>query len=133
MTRTALRVHLVVPALLGIATALAYLGWLGWDQTKDLQPDGVTETGPYQSWQIIGLVAAVLALAVVGARVGTPWLAALAISVALAWSYGYDASHGPGDNGLWPLGAALIFIGSALATSLVAALAQRRSPTPVAA
>ncbi|MET7430922.1 MULTISPECIES: hypothetical protein [Streptomyces] len=34
-------------------------GRLGWDQRRDVHPDGST-TGPYEAWQVIGLVLTLL-------------------------------------------------------------------------
>ena len=47
------------PLLLPLLTAaLAWAAWLGWDGEKDVAPDG-TVSGPYQVWQVLGLVATV--------------------------------------------------------------------------
>lgn len=131
MNRPGLPLRLLAPVVLGLAAALAYLAALGWDQQRDLQPDG-SETGPYEQWQVVGLAVVVVLLAVIGGRIGIPWLAALAISVSLTWSFAYDATHGPSDDGLWPIAAALILLGSALTTSLIAGLSRRRPPVPAA-
>lgn len=37
-----------------------WAAWLSWDQHRDMQPDGRT-TGPYEAWQVIGLVRTPLA------------------------------------------------------------------------
>jgi hypothetical protein len=47
---------------LAVSTAGNYLAWLGWDQRYDIGPGGVA-TGPYQSWQVAGLVIGLAVLA----------------------------------------------------------------------
>src|SRR3954465_8316071 len=42
----------------GVSVA-AWAAWLGWDQHRDVHPDGST-TGPYEAWQVIGLVLTLL-------------------------------------------------------------------------
>jgi hypothetical protein len=69
------RVSLIALAL-ALATLADYLVWFGWDQRKDIASDG-SVSGPYQSWQVIGLIlTAVLITAVAGWR-GHPWATAL--------------------------------------------------------
>lgn len=41
------------------ASMAMWAAWLGWDQQYDVQPDG-TMTGPYEAWQVIGLVLTLL-------------------------------------------------------------------------
>ena len=109
---------------------IAYLGWLGWDQAKELGADGYLH-GPYQWWQVIGLVITVVALASIGGRLAHPLLSTFVISVVLTLSWSVDAATGPGmeNDGLWPLGSILIAIGSFVGVYLVASVAEIWKPT----
>ncbi|WP_420707388.1 hypothetical protein [Streptomyces sp. NRRL F-2799] len=42
-----------------VVSAALWAAWLGWDEHRDVHPDGST-TGPYQPWQVIGLVLTLL-------------------------------------------------------------------------
>ncbi|WP_320783490.1 hypothetical protein [Streptomyces sp. CRN 30] len=94
--------------------AAAWAAWLGWDQHRDVRPDGTT-TGPYEAWQVIGLVLTLLAPVywaasrhhLVGAVLGTT--AGLAIAAFCDWSD--DAS------GLFMVGVGLVTVGSLAGTS----------------
>ncbi|MFF1396785.1 hypothetical protein ACFVZD_23605 [Streptomyces sp. NPDC058287] len=104
--------------LAGVALA-AWAGWLGWDQQRDVHPDGST-TGPYEAWQVIGLVLTLLppvywaasrryaAAAVLGPTAG------LTVAAYVDWSD--DAS------GLFMIGVCLVMVGSAVVTSALSAV-----------
>ncbi|MET7288689.1 hypothetical protein [Streptomyces sp. NPDC005573] len=108
---------IVVAAAVAMA---AWAAWLGWDQHRDVHPDGST-TGPYGAWQVAGLVLTLLvpvcwaayrrrtAAAVLGVPAG------LTVAALVDWS-------GDGD-GLFVIGALLVLLGSLAATGLVAFLA----------
>ncbi|WP_330460322.1 hypothetical protein OIB37_27705 [Streptomyces sp. NBC_00820] len=99
----------------GFALA-AWVAWLGWDQHRDVHPDGST-TGPYQAWQVIGLVLTLLASVYwavsrrrpAGAVLGTS--AGLTVAAYADWSD--DAS------GLFVIGVLMTMMGSLAATGLV--------------
>jgi hypothetical protein len=44
---------------LAVASLALWAAWLGWDQHPDVRADGTT-SGPYQAWQVIGLVGTLL-------------------------------------------------------------------------
>lgn len=108
----------------GLATVLNYLAWLGWDQHRDVHADG-SSTGPYEAWQIVGLVLILSVLAVTAGRLQIPLLGSLTISAAMTVSFAVDAASSPFSDGLWPIGAILVLIGTAVGTWLVATLAAR--------
>ncbi|AVH57419.1 MULTISPECIES: hypothetical protein [Streptomyces] len=107
---------ILVPA--GVALA-AWAAWLGWDQHRDVHPDGTT-TGPYEAWQVIGLVLTLLvpvcwaasrrhvAAAVLGPTVG--------LTVAAAYDWSDDSS------GLFMVGVGLVMLGSLVVTGVVSAV-----------
>lgn len=115
------RVGTATMALLG--TAIAYMAWLGWDQTYDLQPDG-SRTGPYQTWQVLGLTLTIGALAWASALRHGSVIGCLLITLTLTVCWSVDAATNAEVDGLWIIGAALVFIGSASGTSLTALVAK---------
>ena len=109
----------LAPYVLVLAPIAAWAAWLGWDQHRDVHPDGST-TGPYEAWQVIGLVLTLLAPVywaasrrhVAGAVLGTT-----AGLTAAAW---YDWSDDA--SGLYMIGVGLVMPGSLVATFAVSAL-----------
>ncbi|KAF0649644.1 hypothetical protein K701_12400 [Streptomyces fradiae ATCC 10745 = DSM 40063] len=101
-----------------VAAAVLWAAWLGWDQHRDVHPDGST-TGPYEAWQVIGLVLTLLAPLywaasrqdVVGAVLGTT--TGMTVAAFVDWSD--DAS------GLYMVGVALVMLGTLAATAATAA------------
>ncbi|MER8235144.1 hypothetical protein [Streptomyces sp. NPDC094049] len=106
----------VVTALMAVA---AWAAWLGWDQHRDVHPDG-SVTGPYEVWQVVGLVLTLLVPVcwaahkrqVVAAAFGTS--AGLTIASAVDWSD--DAS------GLFVIGVGMVALGGLGAAFAVGAL-----------
>ncbi|MEU6574124.1 hypothetical protein [Streptomyces sp. NPDC046805] len=103
----------LVPA--GVALAM-WAAWLGWDQQRDVHPDGTT-TGPYEAWQVIGLVLTLLVPVywaasrrhVAGAVFGTT--AGLTVAAFVDWS--------DDTSGLFVIGVGMVAIGSLVATTFV--------------
>ncbi|GAA2996393.1 hypothetical protein GCM10017559_16130 [Streptosporangium longisporum] len=110
--------------ILAVASAVNYLAWLGWDRQRDVAPDG-SVSGPYQAWQVAGLVIVLGILAVVAGRRGHPVLGTAAVAVVtwLAWSVDAALSD---DSGLWVVGSLLLLPALLLGVGLVAFLASRR-------
>ncbi|MDX2593471.1 MULTISPECIES: hypothetical protein [Streptomyces] len=111
-------------ALAALAPAL-WAAWLGWDQHRDVHPDGST-TGPYQAWQVIGLVLTLLAAVgwaayrdyVAGAVLGTT--AGLTAAAYVDWS---DDS-----SGLFVIGVGLVMVGTFVGTAVVSAVTNAVRP-----
>ncbi|MEU9476100.1 hypothetical protein [Streptomyces sp. NPDC048191] len=109
---------LSIVLLAGVAMAL-WAAWLGWDQHRDVHPDGST-TGPYEAWQVIGLVLTLLVPVcwaafrhhVAGAVLGTT--AGLTLAAYYDWS---DDS-----SGLFVIGVGMVMIGSLVATAVACAV-----------
>lgn len=120
----------LLPALVlaGVSMA-AWAAWLGWEQHYDVQPDG-TSTGPYEAWQVIGLVLTLLVPVywaasrryVAGAVLGTT--AGLTIAAYFDWS---DDS-----TGLFMVGVGMVMMGSlavtAIASAVIASVRRPLSP-----
>lgn len=118
-----------------LATALAALAlwaaWLGWDQHRDVHPDGST-TGPYEAWQVIGLVLTLLVPVYWAAARGYFADAVLGTSAGLTVAAFYDWSDD--SSGLYVIGVGMVMIGSlavtAGVTAVVAAVHRDRPPAP---
>ncbi|MFJ7152402.1 hypothetical protein ACIQVT_30130 [Streptomyces sp. NPDC100445] len=103
--------------LTAVAAATAWAAWLRRDRGYGVRADGTT-TGPYEPWQVAGLVLTLLVSVVwsaarghvVGAVAGTT--AGLTVAAYLDWSD--DAT------GLFAVGVALVMLGTLAATTVVA-------------
>ncbi|MGW7254768.1 hypothetical protein [Streptomyces sp. NPDC054834] len=104
--------------LAGITVAM-WAAWLGWDQHRHQNPDGTT-TGPYEAWQVIGLVLTLLLPVywaasrhyVTGAVLGTT----LGLTAAACYDWSDDST------GLFGVGVGLVMMGSLAATGVVSAV-----------
>ncbi|MFG2622833.1 hypothetical protein ACGFXC_35000 [Streptomyces sp. NPDC048507] len=113
---------LLLPTLLSALVAVAaWAAWLGWDQHRDVHPDG-SVTGPYEAWQVIGLVLTLVASAAwAGSRrqVGGTVLGTATGLTAAAYADWSDDS-----SGLFVIGVGLIATASLLGSWAVASLAR---------
>jgi hypothetical protein len=93
--------------------------WLGWDQQYDVQPDG-TMTGPYEAWQVIGLVLTLLVPVCWAASqryfVGAVLGPTAGLTTAAFYDWSDDAS------GLFAVGVGLIMMGTLAATAVLSAV-----------
>ncbi|MFF0461609.1 hypothetical protein [Streptomyces mexicanus] len=111
--------HLLWTLLLAGLSLVMWAVWLGWDQHRDIQPDGTT-TGPYQAWQVTGLVLTLLVATCwttlrghgVAAVLGTT----AGLTVASYWDWSDDAS------GLFVIGVGVIMFQSLAGTAAVSAV-----------
>ncbi|CAM5519726.1 hypothetical protein SAVIM338S_03918 [Streptomyces avidinii] len=113
-------------ALAGIAMA-AWAAWLGWDQHRDVHPDGST-TGPYAAWQVIGLVLTLAVPVYWAASRRHPVAAVFGTSAGLAAAAAYDWSDD--SSGLFVIGVALVMTGGLAATGLLTLVASMTSKRP---
>jgi hypothetical protein len=109
-------------ALSAAIVAGTYWAFLGWDRRKDLNPATGELTGPYQPWQVIGCGAVLTLLAFEAGRRGRIWPVALVLPTVLTASFAISAATDSESDGLWPIGAALVALGSSAGTAAVAAL-----------
>ncbi|MFF9474541.1 hypothetical protein ACF1E9_18205 [Streptomyces roseolus] len=105
-----------VTALLAMAS---WAAWLGWDQRRDVHPDG-SETGPYETWQVVGLALTLLVPVVWAAVRGHRRDGALGTSAGLALAAFLDWSDDA--SGLYLVGTVMVGGGCLAATLLVQAL-----------
>ncbi|AXG82632.1 hypothetical protein [Streptomyces paludis] len=118
---------LVTLALAGLAMAL-WAAWLGWDQLRDEHPDGST-TGPYEAWQVIGLVLTLLPPLYWAASRQYVVPAVLGTTAGLTAAAFYDWSDDA--SGLFVIGVGMITIATLVTTSIIALLiaSTKHNPT----
>lgn len=97
------------------------MSWLGWDQHPDLHADGST-TGPYQPWQVLGLVVTLFLVTRAGAARRASVITCTVLALTMTACFGVDAGTNAHADGLWVVGAALVLVGSALGAAIVATL-----------
>jgi hypothetical protein len=102
-----------------VAAPLAWAAWLGWDQQGDVGPGG-TAIGPYEAWQVIGLVLTLLVPVYWATVRRHPVGAVLGTSAGLAAAAFYDWSDD--STGLFVIGVGLITLGSLAATATACAV-----------
>ncbi|MFE1783334.1 hypothetical protein ACFW9F_12265 [Streptomyces sp. NPDC059506] len=106
----------LVPAVVASA---AWAAWLGWDQHRDVQPDGTT-TGPYEAWQVVGLVLTLLVPVYWAASRHHVAGAVLGTTVGLTAAAWYDWSDD--SSGLFVVGVGMVMVGSLVLTAAVSAV-----------
>ncbi|MER5883365.1 hypothetical protein ABT160_06015 [Streptomyces sp. NPDC001941] len=122
-TPSGLTVRSLVTGVLVALVALAlWAAWLGWDQQRDVHPDG-SVSGPYEAWQVIGLGVTLLALVLAVARRGEPLAVALGTAAGLTGAAYYDWSDD--TTGLFGVGVALVLLGGLAGSVPIAYLAAR--------
>ena len=111
--------QLMAILVLAVLTLAVWAAWLGWDQHRDVQPDG-SVTGPYEAWQVIGLVVTLLAPVYWAASRRYIAGAVLGVTVGLTVAAYYDWSDD--SSGLFMVGVGLIMVGSLVVTGVASAV-----------
>ncbi|MGD1217308.1 hypothetical protein AB9Q10_02635 [Streptomyces krungchingensis] len=110
----------LIPVVVSAGVTLAlWAAWLGWDQHQDVRPDGST-TGPYEAWQVIGLVLTLLAPVYWAASRSHVAAAVLGTTIGLTVASYVDWSDD--SSGLFMVGVGMVMVGSLVVTALVASL-----------
>ncbi|MER5529782.1 hypothetical protein ABT075_35230 [Streptomyces sp. NPDC002677] len=111
----------VVPPALGLAavSAAAWAAWLGWDQQYDVRADGST-SGPYQAWQVGGLVLTLLVAVGWAAARGHSAAAVGGTTAGLTLAAYVDWSGEA--SGLFMVGVGLVMAGTFVASAVVSAV-----------
>lgn len=107
---------------LHLVPVAAWAVWLGWDQHRDVQPNG-SVSGPYEAWQVVGLVLTLLAPVCLAAARGRARDAVLGTTAGLTAASWYDWSDD--SSGLFAIGVVTVAVVSAVLTSVSAALVAR--------
>ncbi|MFJ9646370.1 hypothetical protein ACWEPM_11330 [Streptomyces sp. NPDC004244] len=105
--------------LLFVLSVAAWAAWLGWDQHRDVHADG-SVSGPYEAWQVIGLVLTLLVPVCWAASRRHVAAAVLATTAGLTTAAGYDWSDDA--SGLFVIGVGMVLAGSLVVTTAVSAL-----------
>lgn len=108
--------RLVSFLLMAAVTLGAWAAWLGWDQHRDVHPDGST-TGPYEAWQVIGLVLTLLAAVYWAASRRHVAAGVLGTTAGLTAAAYYDWSDDA--SGLFMVGVGMVMLGSLVVTAVV--------------
>ncbi|GAA4104594.1 hypothetical protein [Actinomadura miaoliensis] len=112
---------LAATLLVMVLSMADWAAWLGWDQHMDELPDGSVR-GPYEAWQVIGLVGVLLVIGVVVARRVSAVAAVLGATLGMTAAAAYDWSDDA--SGLWVIGAGLVMLGTFVVSLFVAVLAR---------
>jgi hypothetical protein len=116
--------------VLAAATVLTWYLWLGRDDEYQIDANGVA-SGPYTTGQVVGCVLTMMVLLVAAVLLKVHWLVAagaMTIAFTVAWTAQAAATD---ETGLFGVGAVMVFVGSAIGTSVVAVLThavRRRGP-----
>ncbi|GLX00973.1 hypothetical protein [Microtetraspora sp. NBRC 16547] len=110
--------------ILALASLVNYLAWLGWDQERDIEPDG-SLSGPYQPWQVAGLVIVLGILAAFAGRRDHPGIGTLSIAGVMWLSWSVNAALSD-NSGLWSVGAVALLPAVFFGVGLVAFLTAPR-------
>lgn len=113
--------HRAVAAVVALAVAVIYMGFLGLDRAKDVDPITGVVTGPYSPGQVIACGLAYLFVVAVGGT-RSPVVAGVVAPLTFTLLWSITAATDPLDQGLWPIGAVLVGIGTAAGAALAAAV-----------
>lgn len=121
----------VAAGVIGVVSAGLYLAWLGWDQDYDIDPVTGVVSGPYETWQVVGVVACLGVVALVAGRLGLRTVCRVAMPVAFALCFAVDGITDANSDGLWGVGAALTFGAAWAGANLVGLAGEKlRRPAP---
>jgi hypothetical protein len=110
----------VLPVLVSAGVpAAAWAAWLGWDQRYDVRADG-SVSGPYEVWQVGGLVLTLLVAVGWTAARGHSTAAVAGTTAGLTLAAYVDWSDDA--SGLYMVGVMLVLVGSFVGSAVVCAL-----------
>lgn len=115
------RAELRAAALVGVASLVDCLGWLGWQRAKHLGPDSYLH-GPYEPWRVAGLLVVLGVIVVAATARGYAKVAVVMTTLVVTLFFSVQGATDPRSDGLWPIGAILVAVGTAGGTSLAVAL-----------
>jgi hypothetical protein len=108
-------------AAVAVGSALAWFGWMGWDNQYQQDPVTGQWSGPYEAWQVIGCALSLLALFVSAILASVrPLVAGLALTLATA---AWTAQAAPSDpTGLYGVGMMMLLVGLSIGSMLVSVI-----------
>jgi hypothetical protein len=111
----------IAALLAGAVSVVGWLVWLGWHEQKHRVPGTHDLEGPYETWQVAGLIATLAVTVAVATWLGFAKNAVFAVSVGTTVMFSIDAATQPSpDADMWPAGALLLFLGSFAGLALLA-------------
>ncbi|MEU3404624.1 hypothetical protein ABZ766_11835 [Streptomyces sp. NPDC006670] len=111
--------QLLAILVLAVVALALWAAWLGWDQHRDVHPDG-SVTGPYEAWQVIGLVLTLLAPVYWAAS--RRYIAGAVLGTTVGLTVAAYADWSDDSSGLYMVGVGLVMMGSLVVTAVVSAL-----------
>ncbi|WP_418957631.1 hypothetical protein [Streptomyces tritici] len=111
--------HLMTTLAAAVAAAASWAAWLGWDQLRDVHPDG-SVSGPYEAWQVIGL--AVTLLVIGGAAAFKEWYVAAVLGTTAGVTAASFHDWSDDGSGLFVIGVGMIMIGTGVVATAVTAV-----------
>jgi hypothetical protein len=123
----------VAGAVIAVMSAGLYIAWLGWDQEYQVDPVTGALSGPYETWQVVGVVACLGLVALVAGLLGLRTVCRVAMPVAFALCFAIDGITDANSDGLWGVGAAMTFGGAWAGANLVGLAGERLRRRPRAA
>ncbi|WP_305789524.1 hypothetical protein [Symbioplanes lichenis] len=118
-------------AALVAGSGAAYAALLGWDTERDLDPVTSHSSGPYEAWQVVALALIIGALGFAAGRAGHARLATATLTVTVTAAFVLVAVGEAEGDGLWPVGAALVLLGTLAGTLVTTQLGRATAPQPV--
>jgi hypothetical protein len=103
-----------------LASLANFLIWSGWRKPKYLGSDGSLH-GPYQPWQVVGLIVMLIVIVAITSLRGYPMVAVVMTTLVMTTIVSVQAEMDPLNDGLWVIGATLFAIGNLLLATLTAA------------
>lgn len=86
-----------------VLTAASWFAWAGW---------GFAEPGRFAGWQIAGTAGCLIAIALLAPRWLPGWLVGVVVPLSFTAAWAVTAAS-TDDQGLWPIGAFLVLLGTA--------------------
>ena len=116
--------RLLTAAIVALLTLGAFFAFLAWDRHKTRGSDGYLH-GPYEPWQVIAVVVVIAGAAVWAGRRGNWVTGTVVATVAMTVAWSVNAATDPDNDGLWPVGALLVCLGTLLGFFLVSTMVAR--------
>ncbi|WP_182523625.1 hypothetical protein [Nocardioides dongkuii] len=122
-----------------VLTVSAWLSWLGFHAPRFDDPVTGQSSGPYETWQGVGLGLTFLVIVVAAAWFGSPYAAAAGPPTGLVLIASVDWGTAPDADGLWIIGvtmlgfcaaagAVVVVVATTLARRYLLETSERRAP-----
>ena len=119
MTERVVRFQVFGGLAVAVLSAAAWLAWMGWDHEYQIDPRTQVASGPYEAWQVAGCVGTLLVLLVAVLLMRVRWFVA-SLAMTVAFTAAWTATAAPADDtGMYGVGAMLLLLGLAAATTVV--------------